>query len=162
VLRRQLQVMIDPRIALAGALHYSPTVNCTQCRHDIGWTDGRAAREGGAHAGFTHATPAFLTRHLTPARTSAPEYRVTARVRFTPLHSGQTRQNSPIFESCLPRRRELDYRQLKTVADKNLKSEHVYSNCSIHTAISHRQDRLVVSGGRCELGTRVRYGGRCP
>jgi len=125
--------------------------------------DGRTGCQGGgAHAGFTHATPAFLTRHLTPARTSAPEYRVTARVRFTPLHSGQTRQNSPIFESCLPRRRELDYRQLKTVADKNLKSEHVNSNCSIHTAISHRQDRLVVSGGGCELGTRVRYGGRCP
>jgi len=35
---------------------------------------------------------------------------------------------------------------------ENLKSEHVHSNRPIHTGTRHRQDRLVVSGGRCELG----------
>ena len=35
---------------------------------------------------------------------------------------------------------------------ENLKSEDVHSNRPIHTGTRHRQDRLVVSGGRCELG----------
>ena len=67
---------------------------------------------------------------------------------------------SPIFKKIASLRRSgLDSRQLKTVAYiENVKSEHVNSNCPIHTATPDTtQARLltfVVSGGRCELGIR--------
>ena len=62
---------------------------------------------------------------------------------FTP--PGQTRQNSPVW-SCLPRRCELDFRQLKAVGDRKFevwtRSER---SCSTHLYTRHDTDRIVLS-----------------
>jgi len=65
------------------------------------------------------------------------------------------RHDKTVLSVSRPLRRcELDSRQLKLTPTENLKSEHVHSNRPFTSAhqTRHRQDRLVLVGGRCELG----------
>jgi len=71
-----------------------------------------------------------------------------------PIHAiCQARPDKTVLSvSCLTRRYEWIPEDARLSPTENLKSEHGNSNCPIYTATRDTtQDRLVESGGRCEL-----------
>ena len=102
-----------------------------------------------------------MTGHLPPGLLSPrPTQRRRQLPRVTANSHRHARHDKTVLSVSRPRRRcELDSRQLKTVADR--KSEVCMSTFRAIVQFTpqrqtrRRQDRLVVSGGGCELGIRV-------
>ena len=101
-------------------------------------------------AQYGHVTPSFRSRRPRRRKESGASIWVYIAVQYilafvflkANLHRHARHNKTVVSVSCPPRRCELDCRQLKTVADRNSKFEHVQSNRPMHTGTPDTSGRL--------------------